>query len=334
MLRRRISYGLALAAAAVFQICFSDYLSWFVLVLVVCFPLLSLAASLPVIRGCSFSLSAPVPAVERGECVQWSLRLANRTRLPLSQAVFTLRARNLLTGERDEARRTLSGASGGKRLGEQTPAPHCGAWECEVASPRVCDLLGLFSFRLPPPPPCRVLVLPVPAPEAPPPGLDRGVEGAGMKPRPGGGPGEDYDLRPYRPGDPLRSVHWKLSSKLDDLVVRETLEPRRNALVLTFDHFGAPDALDRVLDRLSGLSRALLARERPHFIQWAEPVSGALRSYAVASEHDLLACLAAALSEPAPPTGRSVLDGPVRAAGGDGPARHYHVADPEGGGAQ
>ena len=50
--------------------------------------------------------------------------------------------------------------------------------------------------------------------------------------------GEDYDLRPFREGDSLRTVHWKMSAKRDELVTRELLEDRRPVPVLTFDHFG------------------------------------------------------------------------------------------------
>lgn len=33
-----------------------------------------------------------------------------------------------------------------------------------------------------------------------------------MKPRVGAY-AEEHELRPYRPGDPMRTVHWKLTAK-------------------------------------------------------------------------------------------------------------------------
>ena len=33
---------------------------------------------------------------------------------------------------------------------------------------------------------------------------------------------ESGDVRPYQPGDPIRRIHWKLSAKKDELLVRET----------------------------------------------------------------------------------------------------------------
>ena len=145
-----------------------------------------------------------------------------------------------------------------------------------------------------------------------------------LRPRPGGGPGEDYDLRLYRPGDPLRSVHWKLSSKREALVVKEVLEPRRAAIVLTYDHFGPPEELDAALERLCALSRWLLARGRPHHIRWADPAGGTAGRL-VDGEEALGACLAQALSTPAPAAGPSILDMPLGPAVGPGPVRRVHV---------
>ena len=37
-------------------------------------------------------------------------------------------------------------------------------------------------------------------------------------------PEETGGIRPYIPGDPVRRIHWKLSAKRDELLVRETAE--------------------------------------------------------------------------------------------------------------
>ena len=204
--------------------------------------------------------------------------------------------------------------------------PHCGRLVCRAERAWTCDLLGLFPLPIPTGRPAAVLILPPDMEQALPERLLGGGPGGGaLLPRPGGGPGEDYDLRDYRPGDPLRSVHWKLSSKRDELVVRETLEPRQTTLVLTYDHFGAPAALDQTFARLCALSRALLERGRPHHIQWASPTGGGVEGRLVDSERALLACLERAFSRPAPAEGRSILDTALRLPGRAGPLRHIHV---------
>lgn len=43
--------------------------------------------------------------------------------------------------------------------------------------------------------------------------------------RPGDDPGETYDIREYQPGDSIRQIHWKLTGKLDDIMIREKSYP-------------------------------------------------------------------------------------------------------------
>ena len=129
-------------------------------------------------------------------------------------------------------------------------------------------------------------------------------------------------LRDYRPGDPLRSIHWKLSSKRDEPVVRETLEPIQPLIVVTYDHFGTPEALDRTFARLYGLSRRLLEQGYPHHIQWSCPVTGAVEDPGGRRRARPAGLPGAVpLSTPAPAAGISILDRALlRPAGPGGPS--------------
>ena len=108
-------------------------------------------------------------------------------------------------------------------------------------------------------------------------------------------------------------------------MVRETLEPRQAEVILTYDHFGSPEELDQVFDRLAALSRLLLDKGRTHHIQWAAPASGEVTDRDVDSERTLLACLDIAFSMQAPPAGRSILDEALKVPVSAGPPLHFHV---------
>lgn len=72
---------------------------------------------------------------------------------------------------------------------------------------------------------------------------------------------EQYEIREYRPGDILRSVHWKLSAKTDELLVREAVEPFCRMLAVTVDRPRDPDAADAVYDALDWVLRTLCVKE-------------------------------------------------------------------------
>ena len=53
--------------------------------------------------------------------------------------------------------------------------------------------------------------------------------------RRGNDPSEMFDIREYMPGDDMRSIHWKLSSKVDTLYMREASDPSHYSLVVLLD---------------------------------------------------------------------------------------------------
>lgn len=44
-----------------------------------------------------------------------------------------------------------------------------------------------------------------------------------------------FDIREYVPGDDIRSIHWKLSSKTEDLIVRQASDPSHYNVILMPD---------------------------------------------------------------------------------------------------
>ena len=46
---------------------------------------------------------------------------------------------------------------------------------------------------------------------------------------------EIYDIRKYEPGDDVRSIHWKLSQKIDDLVIREASNLSQYSVLVILD---------------------------------------------------------------------------------------------------
>ena len=60
--------------------------------------------------------------------------------------------------------------------------------------------------------------------------------------RPGSDTSEIYAIRPYVPGDPIRSIHWKLTEKLDKLMVREFGRPLTPPTIRPPETSASPEA--------------------------------------------------------------------------------------------
>ena len=134
-----------------------------------------------------------------------------------------MQIRNVYTGETTRQRLRWNNLSGGT-LYIPVSGSDCGKLVCEISNFRCCDLLRLVSIRRKAPAPVSCVIMPS---AAAPDGLrDISAELEArtvLKPKHGGGYAEEHELREYRPGDMVNSIHWKLSSKTDKVIVREPL---------------------------------------------------------------------------------------------------------------
>lgn len=310
MVRRWICYLLALLGTLAFRVAYTGWLAEWVFRLALWLPLLGVVAALPGVLTCRLRLTPDRLQTERGGKTGWTLTGENPLGLPQVRVKVVVSTRNVFTAQEKKEKKTWFCPGGGGKLWFSAPSEHCGLLTGRVLQAWALDSLGLFWLPLRRGGEARQWILPLSQPQELPPLPQE--EAPGLRPLPGGGPGEDYDPRDYRPGDPLSSIHWKLSAKRDELITRETLETVRPLPLLTFDCFGTPGRLDRTLDLLSGVSVALLREGRSHQVAWAHPLTGELCRMAVGEEADRLRCLEAILSQSAPLTGKSILDLPGR----------------------
>ena len=92
-------------------------------------------------------------------------------------------------------------------------------------------------------------------------------------------PGIYMGVRPYQEGDPIKNIHWKMTGKTGEIMVRELGIPvgREPRLYL---HTGFPSldppAIDQVMEDYISLSMAVSARGQSHILCWkngaGEPV--------------------------------------------------------------
>lgn len=306
MLRRRAAYLLALLGALVLRVAYTGWLAGVVLGWVIALPVVGVLTALPALLSCRLRIIAPRAEVTRER--PWGVQLTGGSALglPLGRVRVRVEMTNALTGERTKKEMMWLQPGDGGVLDLTAPSDHCGLFTLRVTRARALDALGLFWLPLRRGEAASLYVLPrrsgVALPDLPP------VEEGLLRPRPGGGPGEDYDPRPYRPGDPINTIHWKLSAKRDEPIVRETLEPVVQRPLITLDRMGTPDQLDRRLDILSGVAGELLEADRPFHLVCLDGESGELTGWEIENREDWQNCLHALLSTPAPRTGRSLLD--------------------------
>ena len=109
---------------------------------------------------------------------------------------------------------------------------------------------------------------------------------------------EVYALREYAPGDSLRQMHWKLSSKLDKLVVREPSLPVRRSVLVFWERTqtAAPEQSDAQADVVVTACRSLLESGVQFTVCWNDAQEQQCVSQPVRSVDELTGLLPRLLS--------------------------------------
>lgn len=301
MAGRRIVYLASLTGCLVFYYFYREWISWFLLMLMLLLPVLSLLLSLPAMLTAHSVLISPdaIPLNQTGQAT-----LAISCIIPAPPFRGRLRVTHAITGQTW----TL-------RPGQALPTQVCGCLKIEVIRARVYDYLGLLRLPIRRKDAAGVYIWPESVPIARTP--DFALQPPRRwKPKPGGGFAENHDLRLYRPGDNLQQIHWKLSAKTGKLILREAMEPIHKPIRLTLDLSGTPEELNRKLCRLRWLGELLLQRGQPYHI--AALTERGVLSWSVSTGEDLNTAMTELLSAPAASAGS--LEGASAVA-----CRLYHI---------
>ena len=243
----------------------------------------------------------PATRVLRGESFQIRGELTNGSRFPIPQLMVRLAVRAF--PEKEElllkGKLMLDGEERGW-LCFQLDSSHCGCLEIRPDQLMVTDYLGAFQRR------CRIdgdekhllFILPealhgksqLPDAQGDFPDED------GNSQRQGSNAIDVSQIRSYQKGDSLKLVHWKLTARLNELMVKEMMEPTEKLTWLYLNLQESPDlpavrrnpeAWDHFVETVASLSAMLLKMEKRHMVLWIDSLGSTLVRTSVSDEQSL-----------------------------------------------
>ncbi len=236
MWKHRIWY-LAVVIAALISYLAADRQEPLVLLcILVVTPFLSAALQWTAMRG--IQVVTDVPGTCRmGQEISVGFGLRRKSRMPLGTVRMQVVFENVLYGDKSTAEVWLQPSEQeDMRFVYLFKAVDCGNVKIHVPVIECRDLLGLFRFRRPAGISEEILIYPpeiqinselLQKPES------KSFGEMYDQDRKGQDVSEISGLREYVPGDSMNSIHWKLSGKLDQLIVREFGKPSHyNTLIL------------------------------------------------------------------------------------------------------
>lgn len=261
-------FGTALYAGSIYVLL--GAILWFLI------PLVSFLANLGIRKKLELTVEMPVSAAKKKD-LSGCVIIKNKSVLPMAHVYCGLQIRNRLTGETGEQFLELSAAPGqSAKAGFTVQSEYCGYLETKVKKSYLMDWMGFLPLR------CRLEsqagTSVLPDTFAPDIYLNltavQSEDAEDWSPyRKGSDQTEVFALRDYVPGDSLKQIHWKLSSKRRELIVREASYPIEKSLLIFWDKNAAEASaaeMDACAECVSSLSQTVLKEGYSFTLGWTE----------------------------------------------------------------
>ena len=291
MVGRRVLYIALLTGAALLHFAYGQFVTHYLLLFLIIVPILSVILSLPAALRSRVELISGED-VCRGRETSVKVSFDTFGLLPPEGWCAVISSKNVFTGTVFPNKKVR--VFGSKRFEKEfsPDTSEIGGILYTVKRAYIYDYLGIIPIPVKRGGSAEITVLPdkrqpVPEPEL----VERSA--MALKPKPQGF-AEEHELRQYREGDPLNLVHWKLTAKHDEIIIREPQEEVRKPIVLV------PDVpvlyMDHlcVLEQLCYINYQLIEKNIPYSVNYDK------KQFRITSESEYLDFIKSVLSEPMP----------------------------------
>ena len=250
---------------------FRSYFLFLTLILMACSPVVSFL----LLWACRDTLKAqtvlPADRVGRNTEFGFTIKVHNPRRFAAFTADVTYWWGNIFTGYSERKKQRLWVAPGGSsEIKLLLSSRYAGRVEVRIEDLVIFDLLHMFCLRGCGKTDAYVITWPAFL-EADEEELQSCVEGFPREnetKKRGTDYNPDYEVREYIPGDELKSIHWKLSAKQNELMVRERLATGREKINVLLPLGEDRELNDGLMEALYSLCRLLLQKEYPIQLYW------------------------------------------------------------------
>jgi hypothetical protein len=296
MIRNKLRYLLLLVLVGLLSILYNEYYMSIIFLTLAAMPILMFVLLYYLYRKVTAESISEVHVSGKGERIPISVQINNPTIFPIVNLKICLTYNNAYSPIKYKKEYLVSVDARTKTsVLCQIRSEYAGNLEISLKAIRIYDYLRLLSLKRKLTGEIKVAVLPV-FYELP----ENEMESRNSKLvesdyysaiKSGDDPSEVFSIREYREGDRLQRIHWKLSRKQGQLMIKEFSDPL-NCSVLLFVDLGIADGgnillfMDSILECALSLSYSFLSRGQMHYFSWYDEKHGACRRIRVVQEKD------------------------------------------------
>lgn len=297
MWKHRIGYGILWIGAFLLYVFYVGYTSYYLFLLVSSMPFLSIVYLILGRRKLTIRLHVSQSECKKDEPVLLSIDSATHSIIPLARIQATLCIDNAFSHKQSKETAVFTSERGVSEVTILLKPENCGLYTITLERVFVYDLLGLLRLKKACKNTVHFYVLPKPMTVLIPAFVGSHHDEETYDPhRAGHDTGEIFDVHTYRLGDSLHKIHWKLSAKHDDILVKDFSMPQVQHVTLAYEAYGDLADVEAMLGYVYGYSLELLAQAIPHNI--ARYVQGqCVETQYIQEQQDLVFYLKAVLAQ-------------------------------------
>ncbi|MDE6435439.1 MAG: DUF58 domain-containing protein [Lachnospiraceae bacterium] len=283
-----LRYGIVIALNVFIMVAFHSYVNFVLLVVLILFPFYSVWSLYKVKYKLAFQITVPIEPMEKKDEFYVHLALQNPTRYPLVNATVKLITANPFYQE--EGIHYLNMPVRARKKTEVTypvEMDYCGRFVIRAEEVRLMDLLGMVETVLPLSEERECMIFPKGELRNQEAGqlYMKGVAEAMESKEKGYDFSEISGIREYIPGDKLQNIHWKLSVKKDELMVKERISVSAMQLNVLVELANDDDMrLESVLELADSVTKSFVAQNLPFTVYYYSTNKGALTGTFIGSE--------------------------------------------------
>ena len=302
----RIAYSALLVAAGAFFILYLDPLSLILFLVIAALPVFLFIITLLARILTTIDVDISNSAATKGEEALLYFTINNRSFISLKNLAVAVRVENFFLGESEERDIVMSSpALTTERVKYGIKSEHIGVIKISVKNAVIYDYFKLFSFKIKLNKEFTVSflpeILPVPVTLRVNPYINTESD-VFSKIKPGDDPSEIFKIRDFEGGDKLNRIHWKLTTKTGNLMVKEFSLPINTSVIIALElnpkkeKEGYLDYLDTVIESAVCISSFLTENNIRHFIQWYDAESESVFKEDIKGKNELYTALSLILS--------------------------------------
>lgn len=225
MLITKILFLLLIIICSFFYILYVPDFALVLLVIFIALPVIMLITAVILKHSIKAELAVKDAIVSKKQPFPVQLCITNKSFIPVGKAEAHIEYYNVFSNQISSFYLDLPiQPRNSQRVTFQLSSKFCGIIKIRTVNIKISDPMRLFKFRIGKNIRTEVSVMPeIHEIDGTVTYTDRVNEESNIfsEQKPGDDPSEIFNLREYNPGDRLNRIHWKLSSKKDDFIVKE-----------------------------------------------------------------------------------------------------------------